>query len=61
MNKILTILLVVLLLLACGKRKEVIEVDERLAADGTCLIDFDEAKARTAAQHAFDQGIKSIS
>ncbi len=39
---------------------DVVEIDERLAADGTVLTPLDLTQARAALQRAFDKGIRSI-
>ena len=38
----------------------VVEIDERVAADGTVLVALDEERARAALQQAFDGGLRSI-
>jgi 5-oxoprolinase (ATP-hydrolysing) len=40
--------------------REVVEVDERLAADGTVVRPLDEAAARAALQDAFDRGLRAV-
>lgn len=40
--------------------QQVIEVQQRTAADGEILIPLDEAQARTDLQQAYDQGLRSI-
>jgi 5-oxoprolinase (ATP-hydrolysing) len=40
--------------------REVIEIDERLAADGTVVRPIDEAGARAALRRAFDDGVRAI-
>jgi 5-oxoprolinase (ATP-hydrolysing) len=40
--------------------REVIEVDERMAADGTLVRPLDEASARAALQSAFDRGLRAV-
>jgi len=39
---------------------DVIEVDERLAADGNVLEPLDEAAARAGLQHAYDDGYRTV-
>ena len=40
--------------------REVIEVDERMAADGSLVRPLDEASARVALQSAFDRGLRAV-
>ncbi len=40
--------------------RDVIEIDERVAADGTVLTTLDEAGARAALQRVFDDGLHSL-
>jgi 5-oxoprolinase (ATP-hydrolysing) len=40
--------------------REVIEVDERLAADGSVVRPLDAARARQALQAAFDRGLRAV-
>jgi len=40
--------------------REVIEVDERMAADGSVVRPLDEANARLALQSAFDRGLRAV-
>ncbi|MEI7445808.1 MAG: hydantoinase/oxoprolinase family protein, partial [Burkholderiales bacterium] len=40
--------------------RDVLEVDERLAADGAVVTPLDEAAARTGLQAAFDRGLRAV-
>ena len=40
--------------------KQVLEVDERLAVDGTLLQALDEAAARVGLQAAYDRGVRAV-
>ena len=40
--------------------REVVEVDERLAADGSVVRPLDEARARAALQQAYDRGLRAV-
>ena len=40
--------------------REVVEVDERMAADGSLVLPLDEANARLALQSAFDRGLRAL-
>ncbi len=40
--------------------REVLEVDERLAADGTVVHPLDEAAARAGLQAAYDRGLRAV-
>jgi 5-oxoprolinase (ATP-hydrolysing) len=40
--------------------REVVEVDERLAADGSVVRPLDEARARAALQDAYDRGLRAV-
>jgi 5-oxoprolinase (ATP-hydrolysing) len=39
---------------------DVVEADERLMADGTVLVELEEERLRTALQHAWEQGLRSV-
>ena len=40
--------------------RDVVEIDERVGADGTVVAAFDEAAARRALRDAFDRGLRAI-